>query len=255
MGETVTVLVEALQYLPSMVCGLGKGCRGGLALNILLALAAIPLSVLLGVVLGSARALGIFPFCLAIALYTELIKTIPLLLVIFWLHYSLPVFLGVRPPLFVVAVSALVLFGTANVAEVFRSGLDSVGRAEIENSRLHGMSRWQCARLIIIPQVVHTMLPALLGVTVTLFKDSSMVFVIGLVELTHTGMIISNRYPDKLIAMYVLIGAGYSVIALSLAQAASALRERQSRKLGKEDSPSPSMPLSRVPIRSREEYP
>jgi His/Glu/Gln/Arg/opine family amino acid ABC transporter permease subunit len=237
MTSFTAFVSDIFQYLPVMLCGLGSGCQGGLGLNILLALIAIPISVVAGTTLGAIRALGISPFGQIIAAYTELVKAVPLILVIFWLDYSLPVFLGIKPPIVMTAVAALVLFGAANVSEVVRSGLDSVGAPEIENAGLQGLTRWQIARLIVIPQVFTNILPALLGVTVTLFKDTSLVFVLGLMELTHTGMLVSNRYPDKLVAMYALIGAGYMLTSLSLVKVAGVLQQRRLRRLGRDDVP------------------
>lgn len=216
-----------------MACGLAKGCWGGLSLNLFLALLSVPLSVAIGTVLGAIRSLRISPFSQIIAAYTELVKAIPLILVIFWLDYSIPVFLGFKPPIFITAVSALVFFGAANVAEVIRSGLSGIGEAELENGHLQGLTRWQIARLILIPQILTDIFPALMGVMVTIFKDSSLAFVLGLMELTQTGMLISNRYPDKLVAMYALIGIGYLGISLALVKFGAALHRRRMRRHGR----------------------
>ena len=146
---------------------------------------------------------------------------------IFWLHYALPAFLGLRPPLFLTAVAALTMYGSANVAEVFLSGADMVRKSELEAARLSGFSGAGVFRRVLAPQVLRRMVPALLGVMVSLFKDTSIVFVIGLIELTQTGMILANRYPDMLVPMYVLIGAGYMTVSLLLAKLARVIARRQ----------------------------
>ena len=132
--------------------------------------------------------------------------------------------------LFLTAVAALTMYGSANVAEVFLSGADMVRKSELEAARLSGFSGAGVFRRVLAPQVLRRMVPALLGVMVSLFKDTSIVFVIGLIELTQTGMILANRYPDMLVPMYVLIGAGYMTVSLLLAKLARVIARRQAEK-------------------------
>ncbi len=216
MSDPVSYFAQALPYAGALLAGLEGGGRGGLALNVALALCAVPASLALGVVLGTLRVLKVPVLAgLAMAL-TEFAKWQPLLLTVFWIHYALPVFLGVRIGLFATAQAALVFYGSVNVAEVYRSGVLSVNRAELEAARLSGLSRLQTAALVLAPQAMRRMVPALLAVAVSLFKDTSVVFVIGLVELTQTGMIIAGRRPDLLPAMYAFMGLGYMAVSLVL---------------------------------------
>jgi ABC-type amino acid transport system permease subunit len=171
----------------------------------------------------------------AIAAYTELVKSVPLLLLVFWLHYVLPLLLGIHPPLFVVATVGLVLFGSANMAEVVRSGIAAVPPSEVEGARLSGLTRWEIARCIVVPQAFSSMAPALMSVSITIFKDTSLAFVIGLVEVTHTGMLVANRYPSKLLGMYTLIGLGYLATCSLLSWSAAVLERRLDARGRRED--------------------
>ncbi len=231
MSDPVSYFAQALPYAGALLAGLEGGGRGGLALNVALALCAVPASLALGVVLGTLRVLKVPVLAgLAMAL-TEFAKWQPLLLTVFWIHYALPVFLGVRIGLFATAQAALVFYGSVNVAEVYRSGVLSVNRAELEAARLSGLSRLQTAALVLAPQAMRRMVPALLAVAVSLFKDTSVVFVIGLVELTQTGMIIAGRRPDLLPAMYAFMGLGYMAVSLVLTRLSRTLERRCEARL------------------------
>ncbi len=235
MIDPAASFVEAARYLPALLFGLKGDLAGGLALNILLALLALPASLLLGVILGCFRVFSLrflAPFAIA---YTELVKSVPLVLMLFWMHYALPLFLGVRSlPPGLTAVAALTVYGTAQVAEVFRSGVKAVGTAQMEAALLAGMPRRTAARVILAPQVMHTMIPALLAVMVSLFKDSSVVFVLGLIELTQTGILLANRYPATLIAMYCFIALGFMAFSGLLTWLARRLRLRLARRYGQD---------------------
>ena len=111
MIDPAASFVEAARYLPALLFGLKGDLAGGLALNILLALLALPASLLLGVILGCFRVFSLrflAPFAIA---YTELVKSVPLVLMLFWMHYALPLFLGVRSlPPGLTAVAALTVY-------------------------------------------------------------------------------------------------------------------------------------------------
>lgn len=229
----VNLFADLFEFGPTLFRGFSGD--SGLLLNLGLAATSIPLSIFLGACLGSLRAMRITPLSQAIAAFTELVKSVPVILLIFWLHYSLPVFLDLHPPLFVTAVTALTVFGTANCAEVVRSGLNAVSRTEIESARLAGFSRIQIARIIVIPQAISSMLPALIGVAITLFKDTSLAFVIGLVEFTQTGMVVVGRYPNRIIPIYMLIGLGYLTVCLFLSWCAAVLSRRHPQRIATDD--------------------
>ena len=226
---------EAAHPLPALFLGLKGDGRGGLALNLLLALVSLPVSLLCGLMLGCLRTLAPRFFGPLALLYTELVKSIPLVLLLFWLHYSLPLVLGLRTmPPGLTAALALSFYGTAQVAEVFRSGVRTVDAAQMESALLAGMSRTVAVRVILAPQAVQTMIPALLTVLVSLFKDSSVVFLLGLIELTQTGMLLASRYPVTLIAMYCCIALGFLTVSSLLAWLAAHLRRRLACKFGQD---------------------
>ena len=230
MSEVLDAFTQVLPHLTGLLFGLERNGQGGLSLNVLLACTAIPVSVVLGALFCLLRMFAVRPFSWIVAACTKFVLCVPLLLMIFWMHYALPAFLGLHPPLFIAGMSALVVYGAANFAEIFRSGIAAVNRTELEAARLAGMTRRQMATLIILPQVLRTMIPAILSLAVTLFKDSSLVFVVGLIELTQTGMLLANRYPAMLVAFYACIGFGFMSVSLLLTFVAERVRRKMEQK-------------------------
>ena len=168
MTGVISSFGDALPYAGSLLFGLDGSGTGGLCLNILITLAVLPASLVLGSLLGAVRLFRVRPLNWLAFLFIEAVKGIPVLLMIFWLHYALPAFLGLRPPLFLTAVAALTMYGSANVAEVFLSGADMVRKSELEAARLSGFSGAGVFRRVLAPQVLRRMVPALLGVMVSL---------------------------------------------------------------------------------------
>jgi polar amino acid transport system permease protein len=119
--------------------------------------------------------------------YTELFRTTPILVQLIWFFYVLPAALGVSLPPFWLAVAALGLNLTAYVAEIFRSTILSVDRGQRESALATGMRPATAMRRIVLPQAVRRSIPLLAATWITLFKDTSLVAVIGVHELTYRG--------------------------------------------------------------------
>lgn len=100
MTGVISSFGDALPYAGSLLFGLDGSGTGGLCLNILITLAVLPASLVLGSLLGAVRLFRVRPLNWLAFLFIEAVKGIPVLLMIFWLHYALPAFLGLRPPLF-----------------------------------------------------------------------------------------------------------------------------------------------------------
>jgi len=158
---------------------------GGLLLTLILAvfpiIASFPLGVLLA--LGRRSKLPVVKaFCVG---YIELIRGVPLITVLFMAAIMLPLFLpvGVNPDALVRAVVALTLFSAAYLAENVRGGLQAVPNGQVEAARALGLNVFQTTLLIVLPQALRAVIPAIVGQFISLFKDTSLVAIIGLTEL------------------------------------------------------------------------
>ncbi len=156
---------------------------GGLAYTLALAAIAIAISFVLGLLLALAR-LSRFPLLHYPALlYIEIVRSLPLLLIIFFTYFALPSLIGVRLEPFTAGVIALSGFTAALVAEIIRAGILSVNRGLVEAAQAQGFTPVQSLRLVILPIALRRMTPALVGQFITLLKDTSLTAVIGILEL------------------------------------------------------------------------
>jgi len=164
---------------------IGTNLWGGLMLTLILAVSGIVLSFPLGVLLALGRRSNlpvIKWFCVA---YIELIRGVPLVTVLFMASLMLPLFLpaNVRIDAVVRAIVAVTLFSAAYLAENVRGGLQSIPRGQVEAARALGLNAVQTTLLITLPQALRAVIPVLVGQFIALFKDTSLVVIIGLMDL------------------------------------------------------------------------
>jgi polar amino acid transport system permease protein len=178
----------------------------GLGTTVAVSLCAIALSVLLGTVvaigaLSRSRALNRVS-----RVYVELFRSIPLLVLLLWVFYGLPVVLGLQLGVFATGVLSLALSDSAFEAEVFRAGIQSVPKGQLEAARSIGLSWSQQMRLVVMPQAIRVILPALGNQFVYVLKMSSLVSVIGLEELTRRSneLNVSEYRPLEIYTFLVL---------------------------------------------------
>lgn len=139
-------------------------------------------------------------------IYVEFFRSIPLLVMILWVYYGLPILTGVQFGVFLTGLICLALSDSAFTAEIWRSGLQSVKKGQGEAARSLGLSPFQTMRLVILPQVVRAVLPALGNQYVYILKMSSLVSVIGMQELTRRAneLTLQEQRPLEIYTFLVL---------------------------------------------------
>ncbi|MEE6164373.1 MULTISPECIES: amino acid ABC transporter permease [unclassified Mycolicibacterium] len=190
------------------------------------------LSVLFGGALGIAIGLMSTGTVRALrwvtALYVAVIRGVPVLLVIFFVYFGIPLLApGSSLSEYWAAVIALSVFASAYIGELVRGSIQAIPRGQFEAAEALGLSYAQRMRWVILPQAARVIVPPGVGFLVVLIKDSSLVAVIGLIELTRAGNVVSSLTADP-ITTYLIVGAGYFVICYAL----SALARRYERRLG-----------------------
>jgi polar amino acid transport system permease protein len=184
----------------------------GALVTILLTVLTMLIAVPGGVVLALMRGSQFKPVALFATGFVELFRNVPLLLLVYWAFYVMPVLTGLGLSPFATGLVALCLNVSAYNSETFRSGINSIRRGQTEAGLALGMSRGEVFRQIILPQAWRRVLPILASTWVSLFKDTSLVSVIAVGELAHTAMQIrsqSFRVLEMLTAMaaiYWLMG-------------------------------------------------
>jgi general L-amino acid transport system permease protein len=195
---------------------------GGLPLTLLLATVGIVAAFPIGVLLALARwSRWPVPRALATA-YVETIRGVPLVTMLFMASVMLPLFLprGWDLDKLVRAQIAIVLFVAAYLCEVVRGGLNAIPRGQLEAARSLGLGAAQAMRFVVLPQALRAVVPPLVNTAIGLFKDTSLVVVIGLLDLTNAAKLAMSD-PAWLGAFaegYLFIGAIYLAFCLALSR-------------------------------------
>ncbi|MFQ5896610.1 MAG: amino acid ABC transporter permease, partial [Nitrospinota bacterium] len=158
-----------------------------------LALIAIFLSFGLGTVAGALRLSRNPLLYYPVRLYIEVIRGVPLIMVIFWFYFVSPIIAGRPLDDFTSALIAFTVFEGAYLAEIVRAGIQSVAAGQLEAARSTGLSQFRTLRHVILPQAIRNMAPSLVTRFIILFMDTSLAYIIGFRELTRVARIIAER--------------------------------------------------------------
>jgi glutamate/aspartate transport system permease protein len=174
--------------------------------------------VLGGIVFGTLLALmrlsGVGLLSWPSMLYVNLIRSVPLILVIFWFYFLVPLLIGRPIGGFYSALIAFIIFESAYYAEIIRSGIQSVRQGQIDAGKSCGLGYWSIQRYIVLPQAFRNMTPILLTQGIILFQDTSLVFVVSLRDFMTASAIVA-RTEGRLIEMYVFAAFVYFVICFA----------------------------------------
>jgi len=178
--------------------------------------AALILSTLMGFVLALCQRSFFLPLRYLTKVLVEVLRSTPLLALIYLIWYGFEGGLGVGNQYRIISgVLILSLFESAYISEIMRAGIESIGKTQIESARAIGFTRVQTYRYVIIPQAFRQVLPPLVGQLVSLIKDSSLLSVIAINELTQTAQQASSANYDNL-EMYMALTVGYLVLTVPI---------------------------------------
>jgi len=184
----------------------------GVELTVLLAITTMAISIPGGIVLALMRLSNVRVLSAASAAFVELFRNLPLILVVYSAYYIMPVATGFNLSPVATGIVALSLNVSAYNGETFRAGIASIRKGQSEAAYALGMGRWQTMKEIVLPQAVRRVLPVLASTWVSLFKDTSLVSVIAVADLSYVALQVRSetyRYLEVLTAMagmYWLMG-------------------------------------------------
>ena len=206
--------------------------QDGLENTLHAALYAMVLAAVLGVLLAFGRLSRRRLIRLPVIAVIEFFRGVPLLLLIFALFLAFPIVVHKNLPSLWALVLALTLYNGSVIAEIIRAGIQSIPKGQTEAAYAIGLSRGQTLRMVLLPQAVRVMLPALISQLVVLLKDTSLGFVIGFSELLRTGgqLVQVLRNPLQL---YLAVALIYIVINSCLSALAGYVEGRQRRTSGR----------------------
>jgi His/Glu/Gln/Arg/opine family amino acid ABC transporter permease subunit len=224
LGGLELVKLTLLQTLSQGSSLLWQGLGWTLCLILIVSSLSLPLGLLLGVLRCERFKLPKAFYWFSSA-YIECIRGLPLLLFLIFVHYGLMPCWMDRPPVFVSACLAMTLFESAYVAEIFRAGLLSLREEELDACQSLGLTFWQQLWFVWLPLAWQRALPALLNQGVTLIKDTSLASVIGVIEWTRAGEILSEQssYVSEFILLQALV---YFLLCYGLSRLAQKLVEK-----------------------------
>lgn len=203
------VILQAYS-LPNLIF-LGKG----LLMTLLLALTAITISFVIGALLAILRysktpILGQLSF-----LYIEVIRNTPLILILFFTFFGISE-LNLDIPLFWKLAIGLIIFEISQLAEIVRSGLNSIEKGQIEAATSQGLTYLQRLTYIILPQAFKRMIPAIVSQFITIVKDTSYTAMFGLIEVLNSATIIWNQDFRFIFPIIIVVAIVYFVINFTL---------------------------------------
>jgi polar amino acid transport system permease protein len=204
--------------------GLGPFVGGTLRL----AVPAIILGFILGIFIGLGRLARSRLIYVPATLYVEFFRGVPLVMVIFWFWFIIPLLLGRSLPEFSVALAAFVIFEAAYLGEIVRAGIQSVPRGQVEAATATGLTRVLTMRDVILPQALRNMIPSLVTQFIVLLKDTSLASIIGYVDLTKAAQIVNNR-EIRPFELYLFIAIIYWLCSFAMSQYAQRVERRLNR--------------------------
>jgi len=206
----------------------GTGLWGGLLLTFLLALVGIVASFPIGVLLALGRQSPLPVVKIFCTLFIELVRGVPLVTILFMFSIILPLFLpeGVRIDRVLRAMMAMTFFAAAYMAENVRGGLQAIPRGQYEAAEAVGLSGFQTMLLIVLPQALRAVIPAIVGQFIALFMDTTLAIIVGLMELLAVGKSVLQSNPEWLLLrseVYIFIAAVFWVFTYSMSYASRRL--------------------------------
>jgi putative glutamine transport system permease protein len=199
----------------------------GLGVTVLVSVVSIVFSFIIGGCLGLLRYVNIKYLSPIVGFIIDIIRNLPLLLIIFFTYFGLPN-IGLKPDVIPATILAMTVFESAMVAEIIRSGIAAVDPGQMEGARSVGMSYAQTMWRIVLPQAIKKMIPPLVSQFVSLIKDTSLATIIMLPELMYHAQIIYGQNTNYVIPMFVMLAILYFIVCYALSLLSRILDRRLS---------------------------
>lgn len=208
------------------------GLLGAAGWTLALCVSAGIAGTIIGFGLGLAQTSGSRWLAWPAATYVTVVRGIPVLLLIFFVYFGIPLLFAVDLAPFLTGFWALTLVGSAYTGEIFRGAIQAVPRGQREAADALGLGYADKTFRVIMPQALRIAVPAMTGFLINLVKDSSLIGIIGFVELARAAKILSNVTLDPLGA-FLMAAAIYFVISFVISAAGARIERRLAPKAGK----------------------
>jgi glutamate/aspartate transport system permease protein len=207
--------------------------RDGMTFTLTLTGLAMVGGIFFGTLFAMMRLSRFRVLALAAGGYVNLMRSLPLVLVIFWFFFLVPYIgawiIGAKDPVkvgsFLSAVITFTMFEAAYYCEIMRAGIQSVARGQVWSGYALGLNYWQTMGQIVLPQAFRNMLPVLLTQTIILFQDTSLVYVISATDFLGAAVKVANR-DYRLVEMYTFVALVYFIVSYSLSLLVKRLQDK-----------------------------
>jgi polar amino acid transport system permease protein len=204
-------------YMPAVFRALGT--------TIYLSWLALILGALGGTVLALMRLSGFFPLRWFAIAYTEFFRSVPILIILFFFFFGIPLATGIDLSGFWAATLALSAHASSMMSEVIRAGIESVGRGQWEAAQASGMNYRQVMRHVVMPQAMQVILPPSVNIYIMVLKESSIASIIGFIELTATGLLVREAHGGGF-AILGIVGLIYFVVCYAISLVGGVLERK-----------------------------
>jgi glutamate/aspartate transport system permease protein len=212
---------------------LGYLFRDGMTFTLTLTALAMTGGIVFGTLLAMMRLSAVRVVSIIGGTYVNLMRSVPLVLVIFWFFFLVPYIGGwatgasrpIQVGAFLSALITFTMFEAAYYCEIMRAGIQSIARGQVWSAYALGLNYWQTMGFIVLPQAFRNMLPVLLTQTIILFQDTSLVYVISATDFLGAAAKVANR-DYRLVEMYTFVAVVYFIISYSLSLLVKHLQDR-----------------------------
>ncbi len=228
IGDIIAIVRD--NWLLLLVGQYPNGPLGGFAATLILSVLSIalafPLSVLIALARLSTNPLLLWPSTALV----YVARGVPLLMLILWVYFMVPLLTGTNVPGFITMLATLVLYEGAFLSEVVRGGIVALGRGQMEAARALGQSYPQALLYVILPQALYNVIPSLISQFVSTIKETTLGYVINVPELTFAANQINNQLLTQPFQVFFLLAIVYYAVCWTLTTLAVSLERRIARR-------------------------
>ncbi len=206
-----------------------NGPLGGLAMTILTSLLCLAICFPIATLLALARTHGNKTLARFYTGYIYFVRSMPLLMLIFWIYYFLPYVLPFSLSPFVTIVLAITIFSSAYLAEVIRAAIEALPKGQYDAASALGFRYWQTTFLIVLPQALTNCIPGLVSQFILIIKETSLGYIITFNELTYVAHELNKILLVKPVEIFTILAISYFVLCSGLSQLGGQLERRIAR--------------------------
>lgn len=197
----------------------------GVGMTLFVTVVSMALALLWGLALALLRRVKLIPVRTLTTIYIDFFRGVPLLVLLLWMYFGVGVFLGLDLSPLQAAIATLVIQGAANLAEIYRAGIEAIPKGQVEAARALGLTRVQSFIDVVFPQALPIIIPAIGNDFIGMVKGSALVSVLGVVELTRAAQMRANYFlrPFEFLTVTAII---YVILALGWGQIFTLLESR-----------------------------